>query len=98
MIHSGPRYPPTLHADKPSLPPMSRIQNLKRPFLVLQTAWSIAGVTLLLAMIFELFLRGAFWLKDLRGIDPPPDRRVLAQGYDGATWPRTHYRELAALS
>ncbi len=26
-----------------------------------------------------------------------PDRRVLAEGYDGATWPIDHYRELESL-
>jgi hypothetical protein len=77
---------------------MSRAQRLKRFLLGLQTFWSIVGVTLLLLLLVEISLRGAFWLKDLRGLEPPPDRRVLAEGYDGATWPVVHYRELAAIS
>jgi lysophospholipase L1-like esterase len=77
---------------------MSRLARLKRSLHGLQTAWSLFGVTLLLIVLLEAVLRGAFWIKDLRGLEPTPDRRVLAEGYDGATWPVTHYRELAAIS
>lgn len=98
MIDTDPRYPPPLPADKPSLSLMSLPPHWKQNLLALRTAWSIAGVTLLLILAIETLLRAAFWIKDLRSIEPPPDRRVLAEGYGGATWPVTHYRELAALS
>jgi hypothetical protein len=77
---------------------MSRASRLKRFLLGVQTAWSIVGVTLLLILAVELSLRGCFWLKDLRGPELPPDRRLVAEGYEGATWPATHYRELEAIS
>jgi lysophospholipase L1-like esterase len=40
----------------------------------------------------------AFALKDRLGRQERPDRRILNDGYDGATWPIRHYRELELIS
>jgi lysophospholipase L1-like esterase len=55
-------------------------------------------VTLVFAVIAELGLRAAFWLKDRMSLPERPDPRVVAGGYDGAAWPVVHYRELEAIS
>jgi hypothetical protein len=73
-------------------------KRARRVLLWLQTAWSIFGLTLLLIVLLELVLRGAFWLKDLGKPQVPPDPRVLAAIADSASWLPVHYRELDALS
>jgi lysophospholipase L1-like esterase len=65
--------------------------------LFIQTCWSILGLTVVLIILTELGLRAVFLLKD-RGAPVSPDRRVIAEGYEGASWPVIHYRELERLS
>jgi lysophospholipase L1-like esterase len=73
-------------------------QRIRRTLLWLQTAWSILGLTLLLTVLLELGLTGAFWLKDLGKPRIPPDPRVIAAIPRAADWLPVHYRELEALS
>jgi lysophospholipase L1-like esterase len=76
----------------------SLARRLKQGMIRLRTAWSILGVTMALLVLAELGLRAAFCLKDRVTLPERPDRRVVAAGYVGATWPVVHYRELEALS
>ncbi len=64
----------------------------------LKTAWLILGVTLVLVVLLELALRGAFWLKDRGRPQVPPDPLVLAAIPDSRLWLPVHYQELADLS
>jgi hypothetical protein len=72
-------------------------RRLKRALAFLQTAWSIAGITLVLVLLTEGGFRAFFTIRDRLGTVTEPDRRVLAEGYSGARWPAQHYRELARL-
>jgi hypothetical protein len=74
------------------------LRRIKRLLLLLQTAWSMAGITLIVVILTEAGFQAAFALKDWLGSEPRPDRRVLAEGYGGAAWPVQHYRELEALA
>ncbi len=74
------------------------IRRFKRSLILLQTAWSIIGITLIVLGLTEAGLRVAFALKDRFSIPPQPDRRVLAEGYGGESWPVRHYREIESLS
>jgi lysophospholipase L1-like esterase len=74
------------------------LRHLKRFLSMVQTGWSIVGITLVVLILTEAGFRAAFALKDWFGIDPSPDRRVLEGGYGGQTWPVHHYRELQALA
>jgi hypothetical protein len=71
--------------------------RVKKRLVELQTAWSIAGITLIVAIVAEAVLQAAFYLKDRWTNQPRPDRRVLAEGYGGEEWPVRHYRELEEL-
>jgi lysophospholipase L1-like esterase len=73
------------------------LRRTKRVLVLLQAGWSILGITLVVLLLTEAGFRAAFALKDRLGIAPRPDRRVLVEGYGGATWPVRHYRELEAL-
>jgi lysophospholipase L1-like esterase len=73
---------------------MARIKRLMTAF---QTGWSIAGITLLILLFLEAGLRLTFALRDRLGAPESPDRRILAEGYGGATWPIEHYREIESL-
>jgi lysophospholipase L1-like esterase len=73
------------------------LRRLKRFLVMLQTCWSIVGVTLIALILTEAGFRAAFALKDWLRAEPRPDPRVLREGYGGATWPIQHYRELEAL-
>jgi hypothetical protein len=64
----------------------------------METAWALAGLTLLLILLGEVSLRGVFWLKDRGRPRVPPDPRVLAAIEDSAAWLPMHYREIEALS
>ncbi len=72
--------------------------TLKRALVRLRTAWCIVGITLLVLILMEAGSRAVFALHDALTAAPVPDRRLLAEGYAGATWPVTHYRELELLS
>ena len=60
-------------------------------------SWSILGITLIVLCLTESGFRLIFALKDRLSSEPRPDRRVLAEGYGGATWPVQHYREIESL-
>jgi lysophospholipase L1-like esterase len=62
-----------------------------------RTSWSIVGITLLLLLLVEGAFRATFAIRDRLTAGSSPDRRVVAEGYDGATWPVDHYRELSLL-
>jgi hypothetical protein len=69
-------------------------RRIRAALLALQTGWTILGITLVMLVFMELGLRALFGLKDLVKPLEIPDRRLLAEGYEGATWPIVHYREL----
>jgi lysophospholipase L1-like esterase len=74
------------------------LRRLRRVLTLLQTGWSIIGMTLVVLMVTEAVFRAGFASKDWLGAEPRPDRRVLIEGYGGATWPIQHYRELESLA
>src|SRR5271166_1209667 len=77
---------------------MAKLQSrFKRMLILLQTAWSILGITLVVLLLAEAGLRLAFSLRDRLSATDSPDRRILIEGYDGATWPTEHYREIELL-
>src|SRR5205823_9628018 len=59
------------------------LRRLKRFLVLLQTGWSIVGITLIVLILTEAGFRAAFALKDWLGTEPRPDRRVLVEGYHG---------------
>jgi len=71
--------------------------RLKSSVLFLRTGWSILGITLFLLLLTETGFRLVYALKDRLGREQRPDRRVLSEGYGGATWPIQHYRELELI-
>jgi hypothetical protein len=73
------------------------LRRLKLVLVVLQTGWSILGVTLVLLLVAEGGFRLSFAIRDHTDAKPLPDPRVLAEGYGGARWPVEHYRELELL-
>jgi hypothetical protein len=73
------------------------IRRVKRTLASLQTAWSMVGITLVLLILMEGGFRAFFAVRDRLSVTPPPDRRVLDEGYAGATWLIEHYRELERL-
>ena len=74
------------------------LRRLHRLLNLLQTGWSILGITLVVLIVTEAIFRAGFALKDWLGAEARPDRRVLVEGYGGATWPVQHYRELESLA
>jgi hypothetical protein len=76
----------------------STARRARRVLLWFQTGWSIVGLSLLLIVLLELGLRGAFWLKDRGKPRIPPDPRVMAALPGAESWLPVHYRELEALS
>jgi lysophospholipase L1-like esterase len=73
------------------------LARFKRSAMALRTAWSIAGVTIILLLFVEAGLRVTFALRDRLIAPESPDPRILAEGYGGATWPIEHFREIASL-
>ncbi len=73
------------------------LARLKQTVMALRTAWSIAGITLILLLFLETGLRIGFALRDRLVAPESPDRRILEEGYEGATWPRKHYHEIESL-
>jgi lysophospholipase L1-like esterase len=71
--------------------------QIKRGLILLQTGWSILGVTLVLLLLAEIGFRVSFAVRDRLGAEPAPDPRVIAEGYGGDPWPRTHFRELEQI-
>jgi hypothetical protein len=71
--------------------------RIKRVLLFLQTGWSILGITLIVLILTECGFRAIFGLRDRLSAVTTPDHRVLDGGYEGATWPIEHYRELELL-
>src|SRR5262245_17883237 len=68
------------------------LRRLQRLLNLLQTGWSIVGITLVVLIVTEAVFRAGFALRDWLGAEPRPDRRVLVEGYGGSTWPVQHYR------
>ncbi len=73
------------------------IARFRQTMKTLQTAWSIAGITLLFLLFLETALRLTFALRDRLSTLESPDPRILAEGYGGATWPINHYQEIELL-
>jgi lysophospholipase L1-like esterase len=73
------------------------LARFKRVMKSLQTGWSILGITLVVLLLTEGGLRLTFALRDRLNVPSNPDRRILAEGYGGATWPTEHFREIASL-
>jgi hypothetical protein len=73
------------------------LQRFKRALAILQSAWSILGITLFMLLLTELGFRLIFAIRDQIGAQPMPDRRILAEGYGGSDWPIEHYREIERL-
>jgi hypothetical protein len=73
------------------------LRRLTRVLGILQTGWTVLGITLILVLLTEAGFRLAFAVRDHFGTAPQPDPRVLVEGYAGATWPVEHYRELESL-
>jgi lysophospholipase L1-like esterase len=76
---------------------VTQLRRIRRTFGLLQTLWSIAGLTLIAVLLTEASFRCVFAIKDALSARPIPDRRVIAEGYGGETWPVRHYRELESL-
>ncbi len=87
----------SFYASAPSPPMGSTFLRLRRSVLFLRTVWSILGITVVLLLLTEAGFRLAFALKDRLGNQQRPERRVLSEGYGGATWPIQHYRELELI-
>ncbi|AMV38336.1 SGNH/GDSL hydrolase family protein [Planctomyces sp. SH-PL62] len=79
---------------------MSRppVRNLLRILRLFRDGWLLLGLSLVLALVLETGLRGAFALKDRVAAPASPDPRVVRDGYGGQAWPVEHYRELEALA
>ena len=71
--------------------------RLQKAVVFLKTSWAILGITLIVLIVMETGFRAGFAIRDRMSADTRPDRRVLAEGYDGANWPIQHYRELELL-
>jgi hypothetical protein len=71
-----------------------RLHRIRKLAFFIGTTWSILGITVVLLLLTEAGFRAAFALRDLCARIERPDRRVLIEGYAGATWPVQHYREL----
>jgi lysophospholipase L1-like esterase len=54
-------------------------------------------LSLLAILVMEAGLRLSFTIKDHVNGAVQPDRRVIAEGYGGESWPTQHYRELEHL-
>ena len=76
---------------------VNALRRIRQVLVFLQTGWSIVGITLIVLILTELGFRAIFALRDRLSRETLPDRRVLAEGYDSATWPIEHYRELESL-
>jgi hypothetical protein len=75
----------------------STFPRITRFLIFLRTGWSIFGITLFLLLATEAGFRLAFGLKDRLAGKEQPSRRILEEGYGGATWPIQHYRELEQI-
>jgi lysophospholipase L1-like esterase len=64
---------------------------------LVQTIWSIAGLTIIAILLTEGGFRLLFAIKDRLATQQVPDQRVIEAGYRGETWPIRHYRELESL-
>jgi lysophospholipase L1-like esterase len=73
------------------------LARFKRLMILLQTGWSVLGISLVMLLIVEAGLRATFSLRDWVSVTKSPDRRTLVEGYGGATWPEEHYREIESL-
>lgn len=75
----------------------SRFRRVSRFLILVRTAWSIFGISLALLLVTEGGFRLAFGFKDWLANQTRPDRRLLDEGYGGASWPIEHYRELELI-
>lgn len=73
------------------------VRRIQRALRTLQAIWSIAGLTLVAILLMEAGLRLAFAVKDRLSATEDLDRRVIAEGYRGESWPVRHHRELERL-
>jgi lysophospholipase L1-like esterase len=73
------------------------LARFKRFMILLQSGWSILGITLVVILIMEAGLRVTFALRDYFTLPGSPEQRILVEGYGGATWPVEHYREIESL-
>jgi lysophospholipase L1-like esterase len=71
--------------------------RFQRTLTFLRNAWLILGITIVLLVLTEAAVRMIFALRDRLTAASVPDRRILAEGYGGQTWPVQHYRELQRL-
>ncbi len=67
--------------------------RLASVFRGVRNLWLLLGLTLLLLILLELFLRGFFALKDAAFAPPDPDPRIVRDGYGGAPWVASYFRE-----
>ncbi len=75
----------------------SRFRRVRAVLASLQTAWSIAGVSLALVIVLEITLRLGFALKDWRDDASAATDRLIAQAQGDPVWPLRHARELEQL-
>ena len=73
------------------------MRRIQRTLAFVRTSWSIFGITLVVLLLAETGFRAIFALRDSLSATVVPDRRVLREGYAGATWPVEHFRELETL-
>jgi hypothetical protein len=74
------------------------LARFKRFMVLLQTGWSILGITLVVLILMEGSLRVTFALRDYLTRPTSPEQRILVEGYGGETWPVEHYREIESLA
>ncbi len=72
-------------------------RHIQQVLVFLKSSWAVLGITVVVLILLEAVFRAGFAIRDRITADARPDRRVLAEGYDGATWPIEHYRELELL-
>lgn len=75
----------------------TRFQRVRKVLAAMRTAWSIAGVSLVLVLILEAALRAGFAVKDWRDDESRATETLIAQAQGDPIWPLEHARELAQL-
>ncbi len=73
------------------------LRRLKRVLSCVQASWSVFGITLVTLLLVEGGFRVSFAVRDRLTAVAIPDRRIVAEGYGGDTWPSVHFRELEQL-
>lgn len=75
----------------------TRFRRVRNLLASLQTAWSIAGVSLIALLLLETGCRLVFALKDRRDDASTMTASQIAQAQGDPAWPVEHLRELAQL-